>query len=108
MFGKIREPGLLLSFCLVLVSGSSIAMPVRLKCGVTERNQRWQSAPAAWASDGQVLKAAPGHYSEESAPAEVHLTKAGKYYAAVRYWEEKDKRSNFAVLVRNSALETVH
>ena len=108
MFEKIREPVFLLSFCLVLVSGSSIAMPVRLKCGVTDKNQRWQSAPAAWASDGQILKAVPGHYSEESAPAEVHLTKAGKYYAAVRYWEEKDKRSNFAVLVRNSALETVH
>lgn len=81
---------------------------IRLEFSADPAIPYWQSVHESWASGGNYLKAPIGHYGVESAPQSFHLTESGRYFVAVRYWEEQGKRSNFVVLIRNCAQELIH
>lgn len=101
-----KNVGLLL--CAVFLAQSALGEIFRLECSVGEQDSRWKEIKEDWASQGTFIKAAPGHFSEEASPMDISLSRAGRYTCSVRYWAEKDKRSNFGIVVRNSALELVH
>lgn len=94
--------------CAAALSQSASAEVFRVETTAGGNAVRWKETAGAWASEGKYIKAAPGHYSEESAPVDFHLPRAGRYFGAVRYWAEKGKRSNFGVLLRDSSQELVH
>ncbi len=94
--------------CAAVLAQAAGAEVVRLECHAGDQARQWKNVAGTWAGGGTFIKAAPGHYVEESAPVDFNLPRAGRYYGAVRYWAEKGKRSNFGVLIRNNALELVH